>query len=114
MLTPSEEKFIAFWQQRREQEGGISRPIIKGFSIGLAIGLLILLALNSGFYERASMQAASKMSPLTLMMAIIIISIFSAIFFQRYQWDMKEQQYQELLAKKRRLENAAKATENAS
>jgi hypothetical protein len=42
------------------------------------------------------MVANSQMSVGVLLSAVLAITIFVAVLFKRHQWEMKEQQYQEL------------------
>jgi cobalamin synthase len=102
MLTPKEEEFIAYWAANREKQKKSFRQFIQGMSRGLAIGAAILLLVISGWYQRANMEANSKLSASVLVVALVIIAIFMAWLYQSYQWEMKEQQYLELLAKKKK------------
>ncbi|MCW3109748.1 MAG: hypothetical protein JWQ09_4254, partial [Segetibacter sp.] len=45
-------------------------------------------------------------TPLILIFAVIIITIFCSIFFKRHQWDMNEQRFLELTYKKK-IENSS-------
>jgi hypothetical protein len=42
------------------------------------------------------MVAGSQSSPLILIIAILAIITFMAIFYKQYQWDQYEQRYREL------------------
>ena len=44
-----------------------------------------------------------------MIVAVLLIVLFMALFYKRHQWEMKEQYYQELLAKKRRMEDKDEA-----
>lgn len=97
--------FLAFWEKNREQERKSLRPFMVGLSSGFAIGMALILALTSGWYERAHMVANSRLSSIVLLLAILLISFFMAYFYRKFRWEMLEQRYQELMARKKATEN---------
>ena len=102
MLTKQEEEFIHYWEAERLKK----KKSVWQLSIGLPLAVCIVLALfvnlASGWYKRADMVLRSNSSLLiTIMLAAIGIVAFISYFSIRYQWEQKEQQYQELLAKKK-------------
>lgn len=103
MLTKDEEDFLAYWTANGLAEKHSARPFVIGLSVGLAIGACVVLALESGWYERANMVANSMLSSVVLVLAIVILSIFMAFIYRRFRWEMQEQRYQELNARKKRL-----------
>jgi hypothetical protein len=105
MLSSEEEKFLAFWAENRIREKHSIRPFVLGLSGGFAIGAAVLVTLSTGWYERANMEANSKMSGPVFLLAILIISFFLAFFYRKFRWEMREQQYLELLARKNKLQN---------
>jgi di/tricarboxylate transporter len=104
MLTDKEIAFIAYWEKNRNQQQKSFVQYLKGFYRGLAVGVGIIVLVALGWDERATMVANSKMSTLVFMVALLCIAIFMAWLYQNFQWEMKEQQYLELLAKKKHLE----------
>jgi hypothetical protein len=48
-------------------------------------------------------------NPMVLFVALLLIVAFTAIFYQRHQWDQYEQHYQELRARLQKEESASKA-----
>lgn len=40
-----------------------------------------------------------EFNPLVLLIALLLIVAFTAIFYQKHQWDQYEQRYRELLAR---------------
>ncbi|HVX49442.1 MAG TPA: hypothetical protein VHB48_04765 [Chitinophagaceae bacterium] len=101
MLSPREKKFIEYWSANREKQKSLARQIFFGLPFGLILGIAILVVFESGWYERATMVAYAESSPYILVIAIVIIAVFSGIFYKRYQWEMNEQRYRELLAKQK-------------
>jgi hypothetical protein len=47
-------------------------------------------------------------NPGVLLLALILIVVFIAIFSRKFKWEQNEQRYIELLAKKERLEKSEK------
>ena len=98
MLSPEEKKFIEYWKSRREKEGQFGWQLLTGIPIGLLFSLPIFILLLTGkfWYKRADMVAMSKLSPIVLVVAIMLIACFIAVFHRRVQWEKKEQQFLEI------------------
>jgi membrane protein YdbS with pleckstrin-like domain len=100
MLSEREQQFIEYWETHRDKEKKTNRQLLIGLPIGLLFTAPILLSVFSAkfWYKRADM-VANTTSPTVLIVAVMIIAVFIAIFYKRHQWEMKEQQYQELKAR---------------
>ena len=85
MLNSEEEDFLAYWVKNREQQKHSIRPFVIGLSGGFAIGAGILLLLSSGWYERANMEANSKLSSLVFLLAILVTAFFLAYFYRKFR-----------------------------
>jgi hypothetical protein len=107
MLTESERRFLEYWEAHRLREKKINKQLLLGLPIGLLFAIPVLILLFSGkfWYQRASMVANSQSSPVILMIAVICIAVFVGVFYKRHQWEMREQQYLELKAKKQEEES---------
>jgi membrane protein YdbS with pleckstrin-like domain len=105
MLTGQEEKYLEYWQNNREREKKLLRQLFIGLPAGLLIAAGIILSLDLDWYERANMVANASLNPYILLIAVVGIIIFMAIFYKKHQWDMKEQRYRELLFKKEKEKN---------
>ena len=105
MLSSEEQVFLAYWEKNREQQRTSRKPFFIGLSGGFALGISLLLALSTGWYPRANMEANSKLSSVVLLLAIMLISFFMAFFYRKFRWEMQEQRYLELLARKNKAEN---------
>ncbi len=105
MLSSENEAFLSYWSANRERERTSIRPFLAGLSAGFAIGIAVILVLESGWYERANMVANSRLSYLVFLLALLLISVFMAFFYRKFRWEMQEQRYLELLAAKKRTEN---------
>ena len=101
MLTEREKQFISYWEEHRLKEKKWNRQLLIGLPIGLLFAIPIILSVFSAkfWYKRADMEANAIGSSSVVIIAILIIAIFFAIFYKRHQWDLREQQYQELKAR---------------
>ena len=104
MLTESERRFLEYWEANRLREKKVNKQLLLGLPIGLLFAIPVLILLFSGkfWYQRASMEANSQTSPVILIIAIICIAVFVALFYKRHQWDQREQHYQELKAREQK------------
>lgn len=100
-----------YWAGQRLRK----KKTLRQFSIGLPMGVMIVLALFVnllvGWHKKASMVLQGHGSlVITVIVAAIGIVIFMTIFSRHHQWDLYEQRYQELLQKKERTGDAAEST----
>src|SRR3984957_1593466 len=110
MLSKEEDKFIIYWEKNRSRRKKTMRQFLLGIPAGLLIVVPIIINFGSGWYRRANMEANSDgSSPMVLFVALLLIVGFTAIFWQKHQWDQFEQRYRELLA--RRAREAALVTD---
>lgn len=113
MLTQREKDFIRYWETNRLRRKKVVRQFLIGIPVGLLFVIPIIINFASGWYRRADMEAnSSEFSPMVLFVALLLIVGFTAIFYQRHQWDQLEQRYQELRARQEREDRAA-AAENS-
>jgi len=112
MLTAQEEQFIQYWQQNRDREKKLFRQLLIGLPAGmfLAIGI-VASVVTARWYELADMEANSEMNPNVLIIAVLAIIVFIAIFYKKFQWDQKEQLYKELLSKKQKEQSSSNKQE---
>ena len=104
MLPEEDQKFIEYWEQHRDREKKVLKQWLMGLPAGMLFGIPILMNLFSGWYKRANMDLNSHISngefnPVVLIIALLIIVSFIAIFSKRHKWEMSEQRYQELKAR---------------
>jgi hypothetical protein len=99
MLTEEEEAFIEYWKANRERQKKTYRQFLLGIPVALLFVIPILVNFFSGWYKRATMMAhTSSFNPGVLFIALLLITVFIAIFSRRFRWDQNEQRYTELLA----------------
>jgi uncharacterized membrane protein len=103
MLTQREKDFLFYWEKNREREKRVFRQFLIGIPAGLLFAVPIFINFASGWFKRATMIANSQdFNPIVLLIALLVIVAFIAIFSKKHQWDMREQHYRELLAKQAR------------
>jgi membrane protein YdbS with pleckstrin-like domain len=109
MLTEEEQAFINYWKLNREKQKRTFRQFLVGIPVALLFVIPIAINFFSGWYKRASMiSRTSDFNPGVLILALILIVVFIAIFSRKFKWDQYEQRYVELLARKKREEEAKK------
>jgi hypothetical protein len=103
ILTPEEEKFIEYWEHNRLKK----RKITKQLSIGLPIGVLLVIGIFASVFARWDKHADVQMQQemqytagptliLVFIIAALLIVAFFVIFSARHSWDLNEQRYKEL------------------
>jgi hypothetical protein len=96
MITAEEEKFIANWEKERLQPNYRRRTFLRGLSVGLSLGILVLVFSELNWYERANMQYNSWGNEIWIIIAILVISVGIAWFYQQFTSEINEQRFQEL------------------
>ena len=105
MLTENEEAFVQYWQQNRTRQKKLMYQLLVGLPLGLLVGGIIAFNFYSGWNKQAEAVANSpQFNPIVLIVALLIIAVFIAVFSKKFQWDQREQKYKELLAKKEKFE----------
>lgn len=99
MLTEEEKKFITWWEANRDKEKLVFRQWLIGLPIGMLFGIAIVINFSSGWNKQATYIASTSFNPIVLIIAILIISTFVAIFSKKHKWEMNEQRYKEFKAK---------------
>lgn len=99
MLTQEEESFIKWWEANREQQKKVRNRWYIGLPTGLLLALPVLLNIFSGWNNQVEVVSPGQM--IALLIAVLGIAAFMAIFTIRHKWEMREQAYRELLYKKK-------------
>jgi membrane protein YdbS with pleckstrin-like domain len=102
MLTKEESNFIEYWEQNRLHKKQVWRQLSIGLPLAVLLVTAIFVNFFSGWYKRAEMTMNREDSSLVLILlvAALLIVVFVVVFSVRHKWDMHEQRYRELLAKK--------------
>lgn len=102
-LSEQEKQYIEYWEKNRLREKKLLNQLLIGLPLGILFGAPVLINLFTGWYKRADMEVTTRLNPIVLIVAILLIIVFVAIFSRKHKWEMKEQQYKEFLAKRDRL-----------
>ncbi|HVU59122.1 MAG TPA: hypothetical protein VHD83_28865 [Puia sp.] len=100
MLTSQEEAFIRYWEENRSRRKKVFRQFLIGIPVGLGFIIPIVIMVLSGWDKQVSSPYEEKSLMMVLMVALLLIVGFTAIFYQKYKWDQYEQRYRELLNKR--------------
>ena len=108
MLSVEEKEFMQWWEQNRSKEKRLLSQLTVGLPLGLAFGFPILLSVMfRGWYKNMPYVSGSQLT--IILIAVLLVVVFYAIFKMRFKWEMNEQRYLEL---KQKLETEATITEN--
>ena len=100
MLTEEEKGFLNYWEQNRLRKKRIWRQLAVGLPLGVAFAGAILINIYSGWNSAGTYLKHNAERLLIVMAAVLLTVIFIVIFSARHRWDMNEQRYKELMAKK--------------
>ena len=106
MLTEEETKFIEYWEANRLRRKKVMKQLSLGLPLATLLVVTIFINFFSSWYKKAEMvrneMVKNKESSLILVLlaACILIVVFTTVFYVRHKWDLHEQRYRELLAKK--------------
>ncbi|HMG68667.1 MAG TPA: magnesium transporter [Chitinophagaceae bacterium] len=101
MLTHDEKRFIEYWEHHRNKKKKVLRQLSVGLPMGVLFAVAIFINFFSGWDKRAQMIINTDPSLIiVILIASLLIVIFIVIFSARHRWDMNEQHYKELLARR--------------
>ena len=108
MLNEEESRFVEYWEANRDRRRRFFKQLTLGLPMGAAIVIAIFLSFISGWHKQAQaeMRAQVQSQPdystviLVVIVAGILIVVFTSVFSARHKWDQNEQRYRELLARK--------------
>jgi pilus assembly protein TadC len=110
-MTDAEKEFMHWWAENRLKEKKLLKQLMIGLPIGLAFGFPILLSVMfRGWYNRMPYISGTELT--VILIGVLLIVVFYAIFRMYFKWDMREQQYLEL--KKQAMNDAAEKPEQQS
>ncbi len=103
MLNKEEEAFVNYWKANRERQKKTFRQFLLGIPLALLFVVPIAINFFSGWYKRATMVSnGSDFNPGVLLLALLLIVVFIAVFSRKFKWDQYEQRYRELMAREER------------
>ncbi len=102
MLSEQDKSFMQYWENYRERDKKTFYQLLIGLPVGLLFAIPILLNYMSGWYTRATMVGNTQFNPAVLIVAIMIIAVFFALFNKKHRWEMNEQRWLELKAREKK------------
>ena len=100
MLSEDENNFIRYWEENRLKKKKVWRHLSVGLPLGVAFAAAILVSTFSDWNTATSALKINPQLALIVLAGVLMIVVFIVIFSARHRWDMNEQHYRELLAKK--------------
>jgi sterol desaturase/sphingolipid hydroxylase (fatty acid hydroxylase superfamily) len=100
MLSKEEENFIEYWRHNRDKQKRWYKQLLYGLPIAVTFGSAIMLNLFSEW--NVQIKQVNRGQLITLMIAVLIIVCFMAIFGTKHKWEQREQHYNELLQKQKK------------
>lgn len=95
MLSQQEKEFITWWEANSKREKKWLTQLSIGLPLGLAFGFPILLSVMfRGWYKNMPYVSGSQLT--VILIAVLLIIVFYAIFRMRFKWELNEQRYNEL------------------
>ena len=105
MLTNDERLFCEYWEKNRDKEKKFMRQLATGIRIGLIFALPVLLAVIFHDWYK-NMIYISQSQLMVIMLGVLFVTLFFAVFRNKFKWENNEQLYKELKFKEKK-DNAA-------
>ena len=108
---------MLYWEQERDKQSSTKAKLINGSPMAVLFSIPILLFITAVYlffpewYTKISNRLAGSL--VTIIIALILCTLFYSYFRMHYKWEMNEQLYHELEAKARRPDAAIEAQINS-
>ena len=106
MLSEKDKEFITYWEKERERQNSVAAKLFSGIPMAILFCIPILLFILSIYlflpewYTKVSGKLPGAIS--TIVIALIICTLFFAYFRMQFKWETNEQHYRELLHKQQK------------
>ncbi|MEJ7675163.1 MAG: hypothetical protein WKF59_21275 [Chitinophagaceae bacterium] len=95
MVTDQEQLFLNYWDANRDKQ----KKLFYRFTIGLPLGLVfafpvLLSVLFHDWYKRMIFISSSQIT--LILITVLGIAVFFALFRMNFKWEENEQRYKEL------------------
>lgn len=95
MITEQEQLFINYWEANRDKQKKILYQLAWGLPIGLVFALPVLLSvLFHDWYKSMVFISSSQIT--IILITVLGIAVFFALFRMKFKWEENEQRYKEL------------------
>ena len=95
MITEQEKLFIDYWDKNREKQKRSLHQLAIGLTVGLVFALPILLSvIFHDWYKQMIYISGSQIT--IILIGVLGITVFLALFRMKFKWEQNEQLYKEL------------------
>ena len=95
MITDQEQLFIDYWEANRNKQKKILYQLAIGLPVGLVFALPVLLrVLFHDWYKQMTFISDSQVT--VILITVLGIAVFFALFRMKFKWEENEQLYKEL------------------
>ena len=101
MLTDDEKRFCEYWEKNRDRNKKFSTQLATGLPIGLIFALPVLLAVIFHDWYK-NMIYISQSQLIVIMIGVLFVALFFAVFRNKFKWETNEQLYKELKFKEKK------------
>jgi hypothetical protein len=110
LYTPDELKFMAYWEENRLKQKRFLYQLTFGLPLGILFSapIIVNFLLGRFWYKRADAVGLGQFNPMVLVVAVLLIAVFTALLSRKFRWEKLEQQY---ISLKKRVESAGVADE---
>lgn len=103
MLSEKDKEFITWWEKERERLNNFPAKLLAGLPMAVLFFLPVLLFITAVYlflpewYTKVSGSIGGSMT--SIIVALIICTLFFSYFRMQYKWEMNEQHYLKLKSK---------------
>ncbi len=95
MITVQEELFIHYWESNRNRQKKLFYQLAIGLPVGLVFALPVLLSvIFHDWYKQMTFISDSQIT--VILITVLGIAVFFALFRMKFKWEENEQHYKEL------------------
>ena len=113
MLTEKDKQFLQYWDAVKESRSTFMSKLLGGLPMALLFSLpiiLLVVVVNLYFPEWATkISNTSSGTFTTIIIAVIICTLFFSYFRMHYKWEMNDQLYKELKSREQKSNPAKEA-----
>ncbi len=101
MITEQEKLFINYWQANRDKQKKTWYQLAWGLPLGLVFAFPVLLSvIFDDWYKQMVFISGSQIT--VILIAVLGIAVFFALFRMKFKWEENEQLYKELKFKEQK------------
>ena len=95
MITEQERLFVDYWDKNRHKHKRFFYQLLIGLPIGLVFALPILVSvIFHDWYKRMTFISGSQV--MVILVGVLGVAVFFALFRMKFKWEQNEQLYKEL------------------